>query len=328
MSLIVDKRIISLSSNHGTKLNGTSNSSVSFYFQNMLRREPDVVYAEVGVISAEIPVSFYTINNSNNTISFAYRNVGTGLYSIDYSITLTNGNYTATTFITELSSKMLSAISGFTTAFLILSISRSTGKLLWDLNATGGGQIVDGIRINRVGSTFYKLLGGDMSAPYFEFFNTANGTLTPFPLNLLGVNKINIQSDNLTTYNYNSGQQGFSNILASVEVDASPYGIILYKNSSLTYNILSIPEVEDFKIELKDVDGIYLDFNNLDWSITLALNLHRTMPTFSQGSLTDVLAIKQKELPLPLIPPPAPEVKAEDIPIIKNDLDLLQYPIK
>ena len=328
MSLIIDKRIISLSSNHGTKQNGTYNSNVSFYFQNLLKREPDVVYVEVGVVSAEIPVSFYTINDTNKTLSFQYRNVGTGLWSVNYNITLTKGNYTATTLITEIKLQMLNAISGFTTAFLILSISRGSGRLLWDLNATGGGQIVDGIRIFKTGSTFYKILGGDMTATYFEFFNTTDGTFTPYPLNLLGINKINIQSNNLTTYNYNSGQQGFSNILASIEVDATPYGIILYKNTSLTYNILSIPDVEDFTIDLKDVDGNYIDFNGLEWSITLGMNLHRTMPTFSQGSLTDVLAIKQKTLPQETIPPPAPDIKAEDYPIIKNELDLLQYPLR
>jgi hypothetical protein len=325
MSLILDKRIISLSSNHGTKFNGTYNSNISFFFQNLLKREPDVVYVEIGVVSAEIPVSFYIINDLNNTLSFQYRNVGTGLWSVNYDITLTKGNYTATTLITEIKLQMLTAITAFTTAFLILSISRGNGKLLWDLNATGGGQIVDGIRIYNAGSTFYKLLGGDMTATYFEFFNTTDGTFTPYPLNLLGINKINIQSNNLSTYNYNSGRQGFSNILASIEVDAIPYGVILYKNSSLTYNILSIPDLDEFTIDLKDVDGNYIDFNNLDWSITLAMNLHRTMPTFSQGSLTDVLAIKQKELPQQTLPPPAPDIKADDLPIIKNELDLLQY---
>jgi len=47
MALIIDKRIINLSSNHGIPLNGTYNSNVSFYFQGLVKREPDVVFVEV-----------------------------------------------------------------------------------------------------------------------------------------------------------------------------------------------------------------------------------------------------------------------------------------
>ena len=41
MTAIIDKRIINLSSNHGTKLNGAINSNVLFYFQGLLRQEKD-----------------------------------------------------------------------------------------------------------------------------------------------------------------------------------------------------------------------------------------------------------------------------------------------
>lgn len=327
MALIVDRRIINLSSNHGTTENGTYNSSVSYFFPNLLRREPDVAFVEVGVINCEIPVSFYIINDINNTLRFTWRNVSTGLYSGFVNISLDKGNYTATTLIAQIQSKMLSAISGSTTAFLILSISKATGKLIWDLNPTGGGQNVDGIRIYNSGSTCFKLLGGDTTTTYFEFFNTVDGTAITFPLNLLGINKINIQSNQISTFNYDSGRSGFSNILASIEVDAPPYGIILYKNTSLTYNILSAPDLDAFTIDLKDVNDNYINFNNLDWSITLGMNLHKTPPSFSQSTFSDILAIKQEPTP-DLIAPPPPLEKPEDIPIIKNEFDLLNLPLR
>jgi hypothetical protein len=327
MSIIVDKRIINLSSNHGTQQNGSYNSSVGFYFQGLVKRDPDVVFVEIGVISAEIPVSFYIINDSNNQFRFTYRDVGTGLYSGFFDIVLAKGNYTATTLITELNAKMLAAISGFTTTFLALTISRSTGKLIWNLLATGGGQNVDGIRIYNAGTTGYNILGFDMTTTYFEFFKTTSGTSAVYPLNLLGTNKINIQSNNMTTFNYDSGRQGFSNILASIEVDAPPYGIILYKNSSLTYNILSIPEVEEFTIDMKTVDDDYIDFNNQPWSVTLALNLHRTPPSFSQSTFKDILAINTASVTEPA-KEPVKEKPAEPKPLIQNELDLLTMPLR
>ena len=328
MALIVDRRIINLSSDHGTKENGTYNSSVSFFFPSLLKREPDIAFVEVGVINCEIPVSFYIINDINNTLRFQWRNFSTGLYSADVDITLEKGNYTATTLITEIKAKMLSAISGSTTAFLILSISRATGRLIFDLNPTGGGQNVDGIRIYNSGSTCFKLLGGDLTSTYFEFFNTTDGTAITFPLNLLGINKINIQSNQISTFNYDSGRSGFSNILASIEVDAPPYGIILYKNTSLTYNILSAPDLDSFTIDLKDVDDNYINFNSLDWSITLGMNLHRTPPSFSQSTFGDILANTKIDPTPDLIASPPPLEKPEDIPIIKNEFDLLNLPIR
>lgn len=327
MALIVDKRIINLSSNHGTKENGTYNSSITFVFPSLVKREPDVAFVEVGVINCEIPVSFYIINDANNTMRFQWRNVSTGLYSANVDILLEKGNYTATTLITEIKAKMLAAISGSTTAFLILSISKATGKLIWDLNPTGGGQNVDGIRIYNTGSSCFKLLGGN-SGTYFEFFNTTDGTAINYPLNLLGINKINIQSNQISTFNYDSGRSGFSNILASIEVDAPPYGIILYKNTSLTYNILSAPDLDGFTIDLKDVNDNYINFNNQDWSITLGLNYHRTPPSFSQSTFSDILANTVHEPTPDLIAPAPPLEKPEDLPIIKNDLDLLNLPLR
>jgi hypothetical protein len=328
MALIVDRRIINLSSNHGQNENGTYNSSVSFAFPSLLKREPDIAFVEIGVINCEIPVSFYIINDTNNAMRFTYRDVGTGLYSAFFDIVLSNGNYTATTLITEINTKMLAAISGFTTAFLALTISRSTGNLIWNLLATGGGQNVDGIRIYNTGTSGYNILGFDMTTTYFEFLKTINGTNAVYPLNLLGINKINIQSNQISTYNYDSGRSGFSNILASIEVDAPPYGIILYKNSSLTYNILSAPDLDNFTINLKDVNDNYINFNNQNWSITLGMNLHRTPPSFSQSTFSDILANTIHEPTPDIITPPPPLQKAEDIPIIKNDFDLLNLPLR
>jgi hypothetical protein len=328
MALIVDRRIINLSSNHGTKQNGTYNSSLTFAFPSLVRREPDIAFIEIGVVNCEIPVSFYIINDLNYELRFQWRDVSTGLYSADVDILLEKGNYTATTLIAEIKAKMLAAISGFTTAFLILSISKATGKLIWDLNPTGGGQNVDGIRIYNSGSTCFKILGGDETTPYFEFFNTTDGTAITYPLNLLGINKINIQSNQISTFNYDSGRSGFSNILASIEVDAPPYGIILYKNTSLTYNILSAPDLDSFTIDLKDVDDNYINFNSLDWSITLGMNLHKTPPSFSQSTFSNILANTIHE-PTPDLIAPAPILqKSEDTPTIKNDLDLLNLPLR
>lgn len=314
MTTILDKRIINLASIHGTKQNGYKNSNVNFFFPSLLRGEKDIQYVEVGVVSAEIPVSFYTINEYNNTFNFTYKLDGDIVFT-PAAVPITLGNYTATTIITELLRAINDVIMSVET-YLTIQIDRTNGRLTWTIpiNTTLLAMTIE------TGS-IYSTLGFSDSIATSVLLEEDNSITAPFPLNLLGVNKINIGSNNLATYNYDSGSSGFSNILASIENDAQPYGIILYKNNSLTYNILRVPELDGFSIELKDVNGNFIDFNNQDWTITLGMNIYRHMPSFSQSSFSDVLGIKAPSVP----PPPTPK---KEEPLIKNDLDLLTMPLR
>lgn len=315
MTTILDKRIINLASIHGTKQNGYKNSNVNFFFPSLLRGEKDIQYVEVGVISAEIPVSFYTINEYNNTFNFTHKKDGQVVFT-PASVQITQGNYTATTIITELLRAINDVIISVET-YLTIQIDRTNGRLTWaiPINTTLLAMTIEN-------SSIYSTLGfsAEISTSILIEENIVPIT-APFPLNLLGINKVNIGSNNLATYNYDSGSSGFSNILASIENDAQPYGIILYKNASLTYNILRVPELDGFSIEIKDVNGNFIDFNNVDWTITLGMNIYRHMPSFSQSSFSDVLGIK------PPVPVKTPSPKKEE-PLIKNDLDLLTMPLR
>ena len=89
---ITDSRQINLSSNSSTTSNGSKNSVMLFNMNNILKKEEDIIYNLISVVHAEIPVSFYTINSTNNIIVIK---IGVG---VNISYTLTNGNYNATTF--------------------------------------------------------------------------------------------------------------------------------------------------------------------------------------------------------------------------------------
>lgn len=316
MATILDKRIINLASQHGTKLNGSSTSNVSFFFQNLLRPEKDIAYTEVGIISCEIPVSFYTVNATNNFFEMDLYFISPNVIADTKQIYVPVGNYTATTLIAAIilavreAFKEQAGFPDYSVPNLVISINSSTGKLSWSfpVNATWSK-----ITFRTLGNRFLKRVYGWLP----DDIDITDVPITAsFPLNLLGINKINVGSNNLATYNYDSGSQGFSNIIASIEVNAAPYGIILYKNQSLTYNVLRVAELDNFTIELKDSDGNFIDFNGQDFNITLGLNIYRYMPQFSQTSFSDILGIK---------PPESPEPPKKPEPIIKNDLDLLTY---
>jgi len=306
---ILDKRIINLASNNSNNINGTLKSNTSFFFQNLLRNEPSIAYVEIGVISCEIPVSFYTINENNDTIdAILYPNVG---LPISKTIVLENGNYTATTFLTEFKSKVqLAYIVENPTNIILLetAFNRISGLVSFSLPANATFSQIDFLD-----SALRRLIGFSPTTS-LELFENVSPIIATYPINLLGVNKINICSNELLTYNYQSGTAGFSNVLASIEVNATPYGIILYRNQSLTYNILRVKELDTFDILLKDPNNNFLNFNNQDWTITLGFNIYRYMPQFSQTSFSDILGIS---------PPPAPQSK--DHPKKDNDLELLTY---
>jgi len=321
---ILDKRIINLASNSGDNINGTLKSNVSFFFQNLLKNEPSIAYVEVGVVSCEIPVSFYTINENNDTINTILTpNVG---LPISKTIVLENGNYTATTFLTEFKLKVqLAYLVDNPTNIILLDtgFNRINGLVSFSLPANATFS-----QIEFEDSALRRLIGFSPTTS-LQLIQNATPTIASYPINLLGVNKINICSNDLLTYNYQSGSSGFSNILASIEVNATPYGIILYRNQSLTYNILRVKELDTLDIQLKDPDNNFLNLNNQDWTITLGLNIYRYMPQFSQTSFSDVLGIGVSppgvSPPNIRVSPPNGSFKEIKPSADYNDLEVLTY---
>ena len=306
MTTFPDTRIINLSSLHGDKQNGSLHSIIDYEFPSLVDHKKDVAYVEVGVVSAEIPVSFYTINEYNDTIRFL-------ISATTYNITLLRGNYNATTLITEIVSKMKTALGG--SSDITLALNKINGKLEW--TNTGG---LDTFTLVKTGTALWYILGlDDVVATY-----TADATekiTPPFPLNLLGTNNVSIRTDNLATMNYNSKEGGNSNVLANISVDASPFGILLYKNTSITYNILRVLSINRFRISLLDDNGNAIDFNNGNWSITLAINIHRHSPTLNTRTFSDMLDLKP-----PVKEEPKKEEKKEEPPPrpkTLKDLDIL-----
>jgi hypothetical protein len=321
MNTILDKRIIALSSSSGTLLNGSFKSNINFSFPNLYQADPSVAYAEVGVVNAEIPVSFYTINDTNNSIVCT---LSTGIATTVKTVVLSNGNYIATSFFDELKSKLQLAYAVENPTNIVLlatAFNRFNGKVSLSLPANA-----EFTELQFDNSNLRRLIGFSPSTSV-QLLEGALATVADFPINLLGINKIYLSTNNLQTYNYDSGKQGYSNILATIEVDAPPYGIILFKNQTMTYNILRNPDVNSFTTELKDDVGNFLDFNNIDWNITLALNIYRYIVPASISKFSDVLGLGIKAPP-----PPTEDKKADEKaqskdpqPIIRNDLDLLTY---
>ena len=104
---------INLSSASATIKNGTKNSVMIFNDLMVMQTNKNILYNQVSLIHAQIPVSYYTVNDNNNLFIMTVHNVTT-------SYTLTNGNYNATSFKTMFLTLLPSSWS--------MTLDISTGK--------------------------------------------------------------------------------------------------------------------------------------------------------------------------------------------------------
>ena len=90
-------------------------------------------------------------------------------------------------------------------------------------------------------------------------------TLTAlYPLNLLGIKKINISSQTLNTSNFSSAI-GTTSLINSISVDQPPFGLIVYQNTGGAKFTLTNKDKHKIDLQLYDEDFNYINFNNINW---------------------------------------------------------------
>ena len=257
MDIIQDSRFINLYSRNATeKVNGSLLSSVSFNFKNILKESEDILYTQVGVFNAQIPISWYTIDQYRNVLKYKYPSSSSSISTI----TLTLGNYNSNTLITEMKTQFLANGHSFT-----INLNTVNGKVSFSstsnftlLNTANGSLIMD-------------LLGFDDSVNY----TSSSLSLTAiYPLNMLGIQRLKINSNALSTYTINSKTLCESNTIASIPVNASSFGLIQYENKN-TYSLLRAKVINQIDIQIRDQDENLIDLNGIDWTMTLQIIIYR-----------------------------------------------------
>ena len=119
----LDSRIIILNSAHGISQNGTYKSNLLFPFNGLLTQENDIEQVQISLVNAQIPISFYTINYTNNAFKLKLGDNDVQIYYIQV------GNYNANSLIIALNA--LINDSNFT-----ITISKITGKLTFPYNTS------------------------------------------------------------------------------------------------------------------------------------------------------------------------------------------------
>ena len=249
-----DNRLITLNSQDGEKVNGTYLSNINFNFSGLLQDDKNLIRTYITVLNAQFPVSFYIIDDTDNILYYTQGGASK-------LITIPIGNYNG--------NQMVSALNaGFTTNGSSITTSlNSNNGLLYFL-------ISDSISYTFLStSTIKKLLG-------FETDLTSSTFITmPYQLNLLGKKKIFINSNHLRNSAFTSKSLSSVQTIATIPVDQPPYSMINYTSvSELEKNILFNRSLDVVDIQIVDEENKYINFQNIDWSITLCLTIEKNDP--------------------------------------------------
>lgn len=238
MNTIKETKNYYLNSNATTAKNLTHKSDINFNIPNLIKSEKNILYNTISIIHAEIPYSFYNVNEYNNLLSLS-----TGNIYIDY------GNYNANSLMKYLNAKFPIGVT--------LTLDKSTGKFTLTSTQTN-------ITINKT-STCQKLLGLSPNVDYA-------GTLInfPYPVNCLGTNNIYVKCPNIILDNYNTTTKDYITLL-SIPVAVEPFELVIYSNMSQTKHIIKNKTLDNIEIIITDDNNNMINFNNIDWNITIQI---------------------------------------------------------
>lgn len=266
-----ETRLITLTSNTASQYkNGILLSHLTYDFAGLLKDDTDILHRSITIRNAQIPVSFYIINEYNNILKYSVNGVpGT--------IVLTRGNYNATSFFTAL-------IGAFLANGIIATatISKITG--LVTIGITGSIVLISS------GSTMLKTLGFKT-----DVNTTGTDSVTGlYPLNLLGIKQLQIRCPTLNLMNYTSGKSQ-TTVLTTIPVDAVSWGMISFNDTGNTHITFSNTTLDELEIEIVDAEEQnYVDFNNVNWAMTLVITLTRKLKQKENVDLNNILTVLGK----------------------------------
>lgn len=304
---IRERRIINLNSQNATQNNGSFLSNVTFNFSNVYTLEDDVISLSGGVLSAQIPVSFYSVNYTNNVLKYCIQNDVNLNY---FTITITTGFYDYQTLFDEMHALFQANSHNFT-----LTLNENNGKMTMHYNGSGS---FHSVVYN--GSTCFSILGfGKM-----DYLATNDILIAPYPLDLLGIRSLKIMCPEFSTNNRDSVNLATTQLIETISVDQAPYGIIMFSNPNNEYGNLQTQNISTINIQILSESGDFVNFNNTNWTIVLVLLIDRNIKTNFISRLDNTLSISA----IPRIIEQSEEILAEDFPNEVSEQPVEEQPVE
>ena len=218
-----------------------NNSDCDFFLETIIEAPRFDMQMLVSVIDAEIPYSFYNVTTKNNTLV---------INTIEISIN--PQNYSAFNIVDAFNEKF--TIEGLD---IVMSFNDNTNKF----------SLLSATSFTIDSTTMIKELGMD------DLPQTTNTYISNKVCNLAGTSSIYIRSDNMNIQNINSFGKT-NGVLSKVLVNTSPGNFIFFQPSTPQYFILG-NSLNFINIQLLNDDNEFIDFNGLDWSLSLSIEYFR-----------------------------------------------------
>ena len=201
-------------------------------------------HIHISVANAIIPYSFYNVNSSNNILYYI-------INGIPSTLTILPGNYNAIQLASYFASNMVNFSCSYSSITNTFTFTNTVNDFTFSFV-----------------SSCLKTLG---------FYNidtvSSNKTLTSvFCANLQSNQCIHIKS-NFLTGNINSSNIYLQDTLCSIPINTAPNSNIVFFNTEDFSTNLYSNILNDIVIKIVNQDNFILDLNNLDWSITLQLDI-------------------------------------------------------
>ena len=207
---------------------------------------PDGHYIYLSLQSAVIPYSFYSINSTNNTLIIDSN-------STTYTVSVTPGNYN----ITQMIQALLNGLGGlFSITYNSITNKITITNTTYEFTVKKEGTI-----------------NSSLGFPDSSDSVSLSRTLTcPFIVNLNQIRAINVEID-IPTYNVNVAQKLNQNILATIPVTSTPFGMIFYENNNNFRINMWSNKLDSIRIKMLDNLGNLITFNNVNYQLTLQLDI-------------------------------------------------------
>ena len=240
------------SDNADVYYNGTMKSQVEFFLKEPVKIDKNTIECKVGLVNAQFPVSWYIINSTNDTII---------VNSVKYIFP--HGNYNVNQFITQWNTTIGPNWT--------LTFSSITNKITFSYAISEFGITDDYQNLN---TSMLPVIG----FPYGGYYFSSGKVLTSrYPVNFGLIPRLHIKSDTFAYKNVDSYTKGRTRTLTVIPVNSQAGGMILYNNFTNFKMINSHKTITSIRIDITDDFRNFIDFQNIDWSICLQIDVVNDM---------------------------------------------------
>jgi hypothetical protein len=253
--------IIHINSKDCVQVNNQTENIV-FNLREPLSAEYDEeIYVEL--LTATIPVSFYSVNSTNSWLDIEEDN--NGILS-SFSVQIDQGNYNIIQALNAFQHQVNThSPNNWTYSF---TYNKYNNKATVSLTSGDSSKLLFKTGANHVNDCQYLLGFKDIVDTVVSYGHPISSTAT---CNINPFSNIYIYNTSLGINNqYTSKTGGLSQVLSKIPaVNAQSFGYIYYTNYLFLKYKCGVQNIENIDLQLRDHDNLLIELNNMDWYCSL-----------------------------------------------------------